>query len=79
MSKKRTFDGKVAIDAHMALIRDREACGCTVVVSAGPSHSRDYFNNGLYFAYQCDSRSRSFNSTTGQMEGRAHCSCEGCF
>ena len=78
MSKQIQLYGEAAQIAAIAMMEDSIACGCNG--ARGPvAHSRDRLVNGVYIAYQCDSRSRSYNPATGRVEGRAHCTCDYCF
>ncbi len=77
MSKRNILIGYDAEQAERAMLADIEECGCTG--KEGPRHTSDYTRNGTYYVHQCDSRSRFYNSVTGRVEGRSHCSCDYCF
>jgi hypothetical protein len=42
-------------------------------------HSNATVRGDWAVTYQCRSLSRWFNPTTKKMEGRAHCTCDGCW
>ena len=72
-----------------AIEADRAACGHPGK-SGMPDHNTgstrmagvDNFGNEYHavaYTYHCRSGSRWFNPVTRKMEGRSHCTCDGCF
>ncbi|HSE47091.1 MAG TPA: hypothetical protein VLA89_17365 [Gemmatimonadales bacterium] len=77
-----TNDPEDIEEMRSAIEADWEACGHPG--SRGmPDHNTGSVidNDRLYqgYTYQCRSGSRWFNPKTRQMEGRKHCTCDGCF
>lgn len=62
-----------------ALDADKRGCA-SCERGYGPAHARTYVTTEAVYTSTCRSGSRWYNPATGQMEGRAHCTCEeSCF
>jgi hypothetical protein len=83
MRTRQTFD-KDTVE-QVAKLLNEEKANCAQCVPGMPvKHATltarvDGPNGPWAMTYQCRSGSRWFNPETGQMEGREHCTCDGCF
>lgn len=68
---------------HMAAAIEADIAECDTCIKYkgkfAPSHGRAYIRGGVGYTYQCRSGCRWYNPATRQMEGRFHCTCDGCF
>lgn len=74
-----------AVAAMAAVRADIEACGCgqgDSPLSAKTTpvpHIWARYLDGVFYNGGCVSGSRWYNPDTGEMVGRAHCTCDACF
>jgi hypothetical protein len=91
----KTYDMDEILKMKAAVDADRIACGKGVPCKNIPYHMTGHYYMGdpltvpggggfvtkdpYAYTYHCRSLSRWYNPNTGQMEGHAHCTCDGCF
>lgn len=79
-----TYDVKEMGRVRLLVNADKKACPCSQNPNDPTTHIHTYFGAGLGGvpfgrSYTCDSHSRYYNPKTGEIEGRAHCTCDFCY
>lgn len=82
----KTLDAVEIADVRAALAADVAACPTCQRGGMMPAHATYTYvheatadRRASAHTYHCRSLSRWYNPQTGEMEGRAHCTCDSCF